>query len=261
MKFVCLGYGEDKQWDAMSEDQRNAIIEDCFRYDDELRKNGHWIDGGQALQAARTAKTLRLKNGKVMVTDGPYAETKEQLGGTGVLEARDIDHAVELISRHPGLRMGGSFEIRSVDEKMNEVWESRHPRPQIFVNLPVKNLNQSIAFFTKLGFQFNPQFTDETATCMIVSDVIFVMLLTEAKFKEFTPNAICDATRSNEALVCLSLPSRGAVDDMVRNAIAAGGKTFADPKDYGFMYQHSFQDPDGHVWELIHMDPKHVHKT
>jgi uncharacterized protein len=129
---------------------------------------------------------------------------------------------------------------------------------EIFVNLPVKDLKRSMDFFTKLGFKFNPQFTDETAACMIVSDNIFVMLLTEAKFKEFTPKPICDATKSTEVLVSLSRESRGAVDELVRKALAADGTTYAEPKDYGFMYQHGFQDPDGHIWELIYMDPKAV---
>ena len=126
---------------------------------------------------------------------------------------------------------------------------------KIFVNLPVKDLKRSVAFFTKLGYTFNPQFTDETATCMIVSDDIFVMLLTEAKFKEFTPKPICDATKSTEVLVCLSCESRDAVSDMVKKAVAAGGATYADAKDHGFMYQHGYQDLDGHIWELIYMEP------
>ncbi len=94
---------------------------------------------------------------------------------------------------------------------------------KIFVNLPVKDLNRSVAFFTGLGFKFNPQFTDETATCMIVSEDIFVMLLTHAKFKTFTPNPICDARKSTEVLVCLSADSREKVDGMVRDAVAGGG--------------------------------------
>lgn len=125
---------------------------------------------------------------------------------------------------------------------------------QIFVNLPVKDLQQSVAFFTKLGFQFNPQFTDETATCMIVSENIFVMLLTYEKFKTFTPNAICDATKSTEVLTCLSVESRAKVDEMVREAVAAGGITYNEPQDHGFMYGHGFQDLDGHIWELIYME-------
>jgi len=129
---------------------------------------------------------------------------------------------------------------------------------KIFVNLPVRDLNKSVEFFTKLGYKFNPQFTDETATCMIVSGDIFVMLLTHAKFQEFTPKPICDATISTEVLVCLSCDSKAGVDDLVRKALAAGGKTHADPKDYGFMYQHGYMDLDGHIWELIHMDPTAV---
>lgn len=126
---------------------------------------------------------------------------------------------------------------------------------KIFVNLPVKDLDKSMEFFRKLGFDFNPQFTDETAACMIVSENIFVMLLTEAKFKTFTPKAICDATKSTEVLVCLSRESQGRVDELVRKAVAAGGTTYKEPEDHGFMYGHGFQDLDGHIWELIYMEP------
>ncbi len=123
----------------------------------------------------------------------------------------------------------------------------------IFVNLPVEDLDRSVAFFTALGFAFNPDFTDETATCMIVADNIFVMLLTRAKFATFTPNPICDARSSTEVLVCLSRASRAEVDELVAKAKAAGGATYNQPQDHGFMYAHGFQDPDGHIWELVHM--------
>ena len=129
---------------------------------------------------------------------------------------------------------------------------------KVFVNLPVKDLKRSIDFFTRIGFTLNPQFTDETAACMVVSDDIYVMLLTEAKFKEFTPRPICDATRSTEVLVSLSRENRDAVDELVRQAVAAGGTTYAESKDYGFMYQHGFEDPDGHIWEVFYMDPKAI---
>lgn len=125
---------------------------------------------------------------------------------------------------------------------------------QIFVNLPVADLDLSMDFFRKLGFDFNPQYTDATAACMVVSNDIYVMLLTHDKFKEFIPNEISDAKKSTEVLVCLSTESREKVDDLVRKAVAAGGSTFDAPKDYGFMYQHGFQDLDGHVWELISME-------
>ena len=125
---------------------------------------------------------------------------------------------------------------------------------KISVNLPVKSLNRSVKFFTKLGFKFNPQLTDETATCMIVAVDVCVMLLTEAKFKTFTPKEICDATKSTEVLVCLSFESREKVDEMVRKAVAAGGTTYNEPQDHGFMYGHGFEDLDGHIWELIYME-------
>jgi predicted lactoylglutathione lyase len=126
---------------------------------------------------------------------------------------------------------------------------------QMFVNLPVKDLQKSITFFTRLGFKFNPQFTDENATCMIVSDESFVMLLAEPYFKGFTPKPVADARKSTEVLVALSAENRGKVDAMVREALAAGGSSHAEPKDHGFMYQHGFQDLDGHIWEVFHMDP------
>jgi predicted lactoylglutathione lyase len=129
---------------------------------------------------------------------------------------------------------------------------------KIFVNLPVKDLNKSVEFFTKLGYTFNAQFTDETATCMIVGEDIFVMLLTEAKFKMFTPKEICDATKSTEVLVALSCENREQVDEMVRTAVAGGGSTYNEPQDHGFMYAHGFQDLDGHIWELMYMDPAAV---
>ncbi len=129
---------------------------------------------------------------------------------------------------------------------------------KIFVNLPVKNLNKSIEFFTKLGFSFNQQFTDETATCMIVTDDIFVMLLTEEKFKTFTPKEICDTNKYTEVLVALSLENRAKVDEMVRKAVGAGGATYNEPQDHGFMYAHGFQDLDGHIWEVFFMEPSAV---
>lgn len=110
MKYVCLGYIEPNKFENLSEDERNRMVDECFAYDDILRENGHFT-GGEALQGPSTATTLRWKNGKVSVTDGPYAETKEQLGGILLLEARDLDHAIELMSKHPGVK-AGPFEIR-----------------------------------------------------------------------------------------------------------------------------------------------------
>jgi uncharacterized protein len=126
---------------------------------------------------------------------------------------------------------------------------------KIFVNLPVRDLPKSMQFFQSLGYSFNAQFTDETAACLVISEDIFAMLLTHAKFAEFTPKAICDATKSSEVLLCLSCESRAKVDELVSKAVAAGGTTYNPAKDYGFMYQHGFQDLDGHIWELIHLEP------
>jgi uncharacterized protein len=129
---------------------------------------------------------------------------------------------------------------------------------QIFVNLPVKDLNKSIEFFTHLGFTFNPQFTDENATCMIVGENIFAMLLVEKFFKTFTPKEVCDTTKYAEVLVALSFESRTEVDEIVAKAITAGGTTYKEPNDMGFMYQHGFQDLDGHIWEIFFMDESAV---
>jgi hypothetical protein len=111
MKFICLGYMDEQKWASMTETERNTFMDKCFTYDDELRRNGHFV-GGEALQAARSAATIRSRNGKVVVTDGPFSETKEQLGGIMILEARDFEHALELMSKHPSILMGGSFEVR-----------------------------------------------------------------------------------------------------------------------------------------------------
>lgn len=128
MKYICLGYMEEGNWEKMSEDERNALIDDCFTYDDSLRTNGHFA-GGEALQTARNAKTLRWRNGKVIVTDGPYAETKEQLGGILVLEAKDLNEAIQLMWKHPGVKVG-PFEIRPAEDLsvMVEESERRHSR-------------------------------------------------------------------------------------------------------------------------------------
>lgn len=134
---------------------------------------------------------------------------------------------------------------------------------QIFVNLPVKDLDKSVAFFTALGYTFNPQFTDKNATCMIVSeDHIYVMLLVEPFFKTFTPKPIADARSATEVILAVSCESKGEVDEMVRKAVAAGATTPMPAQDHGFLYQHGYQDLDGHLWELMWMDmsqvPQHV---
>jgi len=124
MKYICLGYIEEGKWERMSEAERKAMMEECFAYDDILRRNGHFI-GGEALQGPRNAATLRWQDGKVVITDGPYAETKEQLGGILLLEAKDLNHAIQLMSKHPGVRLGGPFEIRPAEQGINEAIAAR----------------------------------------------------------------------------------------------------------------------------------------
>ena len=127
---------------------------------------------------------------------------------------------------------------------------------QIFVNLPVKDLGKTIEFFKKLGFEFNPQFTDENATCMVVNENIFVMLLVEKFFKTFTQKEICVTTKNTEVIIALSTESREKVDQMLENVIKAGGKESRKPQDHGWMYGRSFEDLNGHLWEIIYMDEK-----
>jgi predicted lactoylglutathione lyase len=129
---------------------------------------------------------------------------------------------------------------------------------QIFVNLPIRDLEKSMAFYEALGFTVNPQFTDDTAACMVISDTIYAMLLTHDKFKQFTTKQIADATKTTEVLIALSADSKEAVNEMVDAAIEAGGTEPRDPVDYGFMFQRTFDDLDGHTWEIVWMDPSHV---
>ena len=124
---------------------------------------------------------------------------------------------------------------------------------QVFFNLPVADLPRSMAFFKALGFAPNPHFTGDDAGCIVISDSIFVMLATHAKFRQFTPKQVCDTSKAVEVLISLSCESRQEVDDLVAKALAAGGTTYDKPEDLGFMYSHSFVDPDGHGWGVLHL--------
>lgn len=126
---------------------------------------------------------------------------------------------------------------------------------KIFVNLAVKDLGKAVEFFTQLGFSFDPRFTDEHATCMIVSDDAFVMLLVVDRFKDFTKKEIVDSTTHTEAILALSAESREEVDELVQKALAAGGQPSNEPMDHDFMYAWGFQDLDGHLWQVLWMDP------
>ncbi len=126
MKFMCFGYFDEQRWNALSKAEQDAFMDEAFAYDDVLRKNGHAV-GGDALGSAREARTVRWRNGKASVTDGPFTEAKEQVGGVVILEARDLDHAVELLSKHPGVRVG-PFEVRQIVDMSEAVAESKRRR-------------------------------------------------------------------------------------------------------------------------------------
>ena len=132
---------------------------------------------------------------------------------------------------------------------------------KIFVNLAVEDLERSVEFFTALGFTFDPRFTDENATCMIVSDEAFVMLLVKQRFRDFTKKELVDAATHTEAILAVSADSREAVDTFAETALASGGSPENDPMDYGFMYGRSFNDPDGHLWEVVWMDPSALEQS
>ncbi len=129
---------------------------------------------------------------------------------------------------------------------------------KIFVNLPVKSLDTSVKFFSAMGFTFNAQFTDENATCMVISEDIYAMLLVEPFFQGFSKKAIANTNEVNEVLLALSVDSREEVDELAEAAMAAGAGYHEEPQDHGFMYSRSFHDPDGHGWEILFMDPSHV---
>ncbi len=124
----------------------------------------------------------------------------------------------------------------------------------IFVNLPVEDLQRSMDFFRSIGFGFNMQFTDENAACLVIGDNIYAMLLTQKRFRDFTKKPVSDARKQTEVLIAIDVNSRNEVDDMIKKAVLAGGKIYMDPQDHGWMYGHSFEDPDGHQWEVLFMD-------
>jgi predicted lactoylglutathione lyase len=148
---------------------------------------------------------------------------------------------------------------RLPDDSGSESWEEPVASSRkLFVNLAVDDLARSVEFFGGLGFTFDPRFTDETATCMVVSDEAFVMLLVRDRFQEFTQKELCEPATHTEAILALSAESREAVDELADLALASGGSPANEPLDHGFMYGRSFHDPDGHLWEPIWMDPAAV---
>jgi uncharacterized protein len=155
------------------------------------------------------------------------------------------------------------FKITESGRSANNKNISRKERTmskQVFIDLPVADLPKAISFYKALGFSQNPQMSDNTGACIVLSDTIFVMLLTHARFSDFTPRAVCDTGKAVEVLLNLHCDSRDEVDFLVARALAAGGSTYDKPEDLGFMYSHSFVDPDGHGWGLFHMSAMPEHK-
>jgi len=266
MRFMMLmipkGY-EQAEPGAMPSAEAVAAM---MKYNQELQQAGVLLtlDG---LHPPSMGARVSFAGGKPKVSDGPFAETKEVLGGYWMIDVKSKEEAVAWASRCPASE-NEVIEIRQVQEMADfppdvqkaaagfpEMQAQSRQGAKIFVNLPVKDLNRSVEFFTRLGYKFNPQFTDKNATCMIVGDDIFVMLLVEKYFKTFTPKPIADAKSSTEALVALSMQSRDEVNRMVETALAAGAGRYKEPVDHGFMYQWGFEDLDGHIWEYLWMDP------
>jgi predicted lactoylglutathione lyase len=268
MRFMMLmipkGY-EKAEPGTMPDAQAVAAM---MAYNESLQKAGVLLalDG---LHPPSMGARVAFAGGRPTVIDGPFIETKEVLGGYWMIQVASRDEAIEWARRCPA---GDNevIEIRQVQEleefpadvqqiagRLPELQgASRAPAPtKIFVNLPVQDLPRSVAFFTKLGYRFDPRFTNEEGTCMIIDEDIYAMLLAEKRFRDFTPKPIADAKRSTECLVALSAPSREAVDDRVNGALAAGARRYKDPEDHGFMYSWGFEDLDGHIWEYLWMDP------
>jgi len=259
------------------------LLTEMGQYNEELVKAGILL-AGEGLHPSSKGKRVRFSGGKKMVIDGPFAETKELLAGFWLWQVRSMEEAIEWVKRIPNpdnqeseVEIRPVFEaddfgeeftpelraqedrLRAETERQQKARQSMNGTPtNIFVNLPVSDLNRSVEFFTKLGYTFNPQFTDENATCMIVGDNIYVMLLVKDYFKTFTPKPVADTKNSTGALVALSAESRDAVNQIVETALSAGARRYNEPTDHGFMYQWGFEDPDGHIWEYMWMDPDHL---
>jgi predicted lactoylglutathione lyase len=249
--------------------EADAVAE-MMKYNEELQKAGVLLtlDG---LRPQSEGARVAFATGKPIVTDGPFAEVKECLGGYWMIDVKDRAEAIAWAKKCPAGK-NETIEIRQVQEmedfpedvqKAAQGFEQMQAAAEkkdrkIFVNLPVKDLDKSKEFFGKLGYTFNPQFTDENATCMVISESIYSMLLVEKFFQTFTPKKIADAKSTAEVAIALNCPSRAAVDEIVNKALAAGGKKFNEPQDHGFMYQWGFEDLDGHVWEYLWMDPAFV---
>lgn len=254
MKFVCMGFIEESKYEALPEAEGQRMMEECFAYDDELRRGGHFL-GGEALQSARNAITLRMKNGSVDVTDGPYAETKEMLGGILLLEARDLNHAIALMSQHPGVKVG-PFEIRPADEAMNDLIINRNNRglgaSQIqaaFPYLRVQNANEAIDFY-KAAFGAVEEFRLSEPNCRVGHAELKFGSYTVMVSDEYPEYGILgpEAGRPTGSSIHLHVDD---VDAFTQRVVSAGATLTMKPADQ-FHGERSSKvvDPYGHEWYL-----------
>lgn len=278
--MVIIKANKDSEAGVMPDEK---FLTEMGKYNEELIQAGIML-AGEGLHPSTKAARVKFSRGQIAtVVDGPFAETKELIACYWLWKVKSMAEAIEWVKRCPCPEDAddGDIEIRPIfemedfgaeltpelreqelrqraeAEKNSQKLETTTPQ-QIFVNLPIKDLPSSVAFFTKLGYSFNAQFTDENATCMLVGENIYVMLLVEKFFQTFTPKPVADAKSTTEAIVALSVGSRNVVNSIVEKALAAGARRYAEPKDHGFMYQWGFEDLDGHIWEYFWMDPTHV---
>lgn len=239
-------------------------VEKMDKYNRELQASGRLVEMN-GLHPPSTGARVVVENGKETVIDGPFPEAKEVLGGYWIVDVESREEAIDLARRVPKLH-DGIIEVRQVQEfedfpeEIQEiVADLEGPGPTtskfLFLNLPVQDLERSKAFFTKLGFKFNPQFTDEKAACLIINETTYAMLLDDGYFESFIDKPASDAKKGSEVLVALSANSRRDVDRLCKLAFASGGRRYGEPRDHGFMYQWGWEDPDGHIWEIAYMDP------
>jgi predicted lactoylglutathione lyase len=281
--MVIVKATKDSEAGVMPTEQ---LLREMGNFNEELVKAGVML-AGEGLHPTSKGARVRFSGSQRTVIDGPFAETKELIAGYWLWECPSLAAAIEWVKRcphpHPGNEteieirpvfspedFGAEFtpELREQEERLLAgAAENAKSQPstavdeqKVFINLPVKDLDKSIEFFAKLGYTFNPQFTNENATCMIISEDIYAMLLVEKFFATFTPKKIIDAKSNVESLTALNCKSRAAVNEIVEKAFAAGGKKYNEPQDHGFMYQWGFEDLDGHIWEHFWMDPSCVQK-
>jgi predicted lactoylglutathione lyase len=273
MRFMVMVKGnEETEAGVMPSTEMLAAM---GNYNEQLVKAGI-MKGGEGLQPTSKGARVRFSGNKRTVVDGPFAETKELVAGFWLWETRSLAEAIEWVKMCPNptgeqseieIRQifeaedfGESFtpELREQDDRLRAETESKQSAKSkmIFVNLPVRDLGASTKFYTALGGELNPQFSDDNAKSVMLSDVIGVMLLTHDHYRNFTKRPIGDARRESQTLLALSVDSRDAVDATVKRAAAAGGRADPNPiQDLGFMFSRSVEDPDGNVWEIIWMDP------